>query len=368
MDNPEIYEDILKEISIVGKLFDYICLVNPITKDLIKVLSANPLDKTDQFNKSPCYSFWHNNKVCENCIALQAWQQNKPIYKFAYKDSGILFGAAIPIRVNGEYLIAEVVKDVTDVGSVEFEGLGSSEIVNLISGRNTSIIKDAFTRLYNVEYVRQRLPIDIQIAQSENRSLTLFFIRLEHFMTVNDLLGYDVGDAIIKDFSKILKTSSRKSGNWSARYSGVKFIMVMYDLNREQAYRVCRRLHTKFSRAELKKKAGITSLTLKMGFYISTGEEITVDDFIQRAATNIYSAWDETAQIMSNTGVISTIEKYLLTAREIEVALLVLQGKRNQEVGEILHVGLSTVKKHVSNIYKKTGVKSRSEFISKFNI
>jgi DNA-binding CsgD family transcriptional regulator len=57
--------------------------------------------------------------------------------------------------------------------------------------------------------------------------------------------------------------------------------------------------------------------------------------------------------------------KFLLTEREKEVAVLLLRGHSNSEIAKDLFVGISTVKKHVSNIFEKTAVGSRAEFISK---
>ena len=40
-------------------------------------------------------------------------------------------------------------------------------------------------------------------------------------------------------------------------------------------------------------------------------------------------------------------------------------GKSNAEIAASLFIGLSTVKKHVSSIFEKTGLKSRAELIAR---
>jgi DNA-binding CsgD family transcriptional regulator len=52
-----------------------------------------------------------------------------------------------------------------------------------------------------------------------------------------------------------------------------------------------------------------------------------------------------------------------LTRREVEVAELVRSGLSNREVANKLFVTEKTVKYHVTNIYKKIKVKSRSQLI-----
>lgn len=52
-----------------------------------------------------------------------------------------------------------------------------------------------------------------------------------------------------------------------------------------------------------------------------------------------------------------------LTAREMEVLLKLVEGLSNKEIGKRLFISDKTVKIHVSNIFKKLDVKSRSQVI-----
>jgi DNA-binding CsgD family transcriptional regulator len=55
-----------------------------------------------------------------------------------------------------------------------------------------------------------------------------------------------------------------------------------------------------------------------------------------------------------------------ISPREQEVIRLILQGYTNQQNGDTLFISLSTVKKHITNIYQKLEVKSRYELIALF--
>lgn len=50
-----------------------------------------------------------------------------------------------------------------------------------------------------------------------------------------------------------------------------------------------------------------------------------------------------------------------LTKRETEIVHLIQQGRSNGEIAAELFISETTVKKHVSNIFEKTGVKRREE-------
>ena len=53
-----------------------------------------------------------------------------------------------------------------------------------------------------------------------------------------------------------------------------------------------------------------------------------------------------------------------LTARELDVLRLVVQGTRNSEIGQRLSIAVKTVETHLTSIYGKLGVQSRAEAIA----
>jgi DNA-binding NarL/FixJ family response regulator len=52
-----------------------------------------------------------------------------------------------------------------------------------------------------------------------------------------------------------------------------------------------------------------------------------------------------------------------LSARELDVLQLLIEGKNNKEMVESLRISINTVEKHLKNIYEKLGVTSRTEAI-----
>jgi DNA-binding NarL/FixJ family response regulator len=51
----------------------------------------------------------------------------------------------------------------------------------------------------------------------------------------------------------------------------------------------------------------------------------------------------------------------VLSARELEILLLVARGLSNERIASSLHLAEATVKRHLANIYEKMGVHSRGE-------
>jgi NarL family two-component system response regulator LiaR len=50
-----------------------------------------------------------------------------------------------------------------------------------------------------------------------------------------------------------------------------------------------------------------------------------------------------------------------LSQRELEILRLVASGRSNQQIADELVISLNTVRRHVSNVFDKTGVANRTE-------
>lgn len=104
------------------------------------------------------------------------------------------------------------------------------------------------------------------------------------------------------------------------------------------------------------KKMGIDAYVLKDAFIDDIMYSIKVVD----RGGKFYSA-----DLLENLGNTSEEEKKIetLTKRELEVVLLLKEGYTNAKIAEDLFVSESTVKKHLSNIFGKLEVYSRTEVL-----
>ena len=72
------------------------------------------------------------------------------------------------------------------------------------------------------------------------------------------------------------------------------------------------------------------------------------------------------ASITVNKSLNNFAKTYGLTSRESEILSLINKGLSNQEISDKVVISVSTVKKHIYNIYNKTEVSSRGQLISLF--
>lgn len=80
---------------------------------------------------------------------------------------------------------------------------------------------------------------------------------------------------------------------------------------------------------------------------------------------NFLKKKSETAQLKSLESEEAKIKKLNLNKREFEVLQYISQGLSNQEIADELFLALPTIKTHISSLYSKLDVKSRTQAIHK---
>ncbi|KAF0201817.1 MAG: diguanylate cyclase/phosphodiesterase with PAS/PAC [Gallionellaceae bacterium] len=91
---------------------------------------------------------------------------------------------------------------------------------------------DVLTDLPNRYLLGDRLEQAIALAQRHQTKLAVLFVDLDRFKNINDSLGHDVGDALLKMVAQRLKTCLRHSDTL-ARQGGDEFIALLGDLSSE---------------------------------------------------------------------------------------------------------------------------------------
>ncbi len=93
--------------------------------------------------------------------------------------------------------------------------------------------RDPLTGLPNRLLLADRLNQALAAAQREGAMLAVMFIDLDHFKTVNDTLGHEVGDLLLKEVAGRIGSVLRK-GDTLARLGGDEFVVVLERLKRAE--------------------------------------------------------------------------------------------------------------------------------------
>lgn len=85
---------------------------------------------------------------------------------------------------------------------------------------------DALTGLPNRNLLDDRLDQALAQARRENHAVALCMLDLDGFKPINDKLGHDTGDRVLKDVARRIKTSLRE-GDTVARFGGDEFVILL---------------------------------------------------------------------------------------------------------------------------------------------
>lgn len=127
---------------------------------------------------------------------------------------------AIPMVFNGEPVMQILIKDITDRKKIE------TELENLA-------FYDSLTGLRNRRSFHDLLELSIKTADNNEQQLALLYIDLDKFKEVNDTLGHEMGDELLKQFANRLINNVR-GNSVIGRIGGDEFLILFKDIKNSQ--------------------------------------------------------------------------------------------------------------------------------------
>ena len=95
-------------------------------------------------------------------------------------------------------------------------------------------IRDPLTGIYNRRYLEETLDRELQRAARRRAPLAVLMLDVDDFKSLNDTLGHDAGDLVLRALADVL-TSAFRGEDVVCRYGGEEFAVVMPDTTREAA-------------------------------------------------------------------------------------------------------------------------------------
>ena len=106
-------------------------------------------------------------------------------------------------------------------------------------------LTDSLTCLPNRRAIDEWAPRQLSGAARHGFPFWVVMADLDNFKNVNDSSGHDAGDTVLKRFSEILKTNSRRS-NICGRIGGEEFLFILTHADRENVVSVVERIRRQF--------------------------------------------------------------------------------------------------------------------------
>jgi diguanylate cyclase (GGDEF)-like protein/PAS domain S-box-containing protein len=161
--------------------------------------------------------------------------------------------------------------------------------------------RDTLTGLPNRYLLKDRLTQAIESANKYNRQMAVLFLDLDGFKNINDMLGHDIGDKLLRQIAKRLLKYVRKSDtvarvkeddirNTVARFGGDEFTVLLSEVKNIQGVsRVAQRVLDLFSKS-FKVQSHEIFLSFSMGIAVFPRDGENVTSLLKNADTAMYNA------------------------------------------------------------------------------
>lgn len=152
---------------------------------------------------------------------------------------------------------------------------------------------DPLTGLPNRLRFDEELAQALRQAQRSDRPLSLLLLDVDHFRRLNDKLGQQAGDEVLRILSTILRGRARRPSDLVARLGGDQFAVLLPETTPQSAAAIATTIHVDLANLATRPACpGSTPpFTASIGIHTArAGEEATVEEIFQRADNALYQA------------------------------------------------------------------------------
>lgn len=174
---------------------------------------------------------------------------------------------------------AELAKVFGDLAAISLRNARVLEKLNELSRT------DQLTGCFNRRGFIDRLDYEVKRVERINTNLALIMFDIDYFKQVNDALGHDVGDQVLKDIAEITSNNLRKVDTL-ARWGGEEFLILVPDTDTDSTWSLAERIRKTVANHDFPKVGKITASFGIVQFRRGDSR----DKFINRADQCMYLA------------------------------------------------------------------------------
>jgi diguanylate cyclase (GGDEF)-like protein len=207
----------------------------------------------------------------------------------------------MPLSLAGNPLgmIAVLPKNNSEYNSEKMELLSTVSNILAMSLKNAQeyhklkemAVKDGLTGILNRKGFQGFIQKEFHSTKRYHRPLSLIMIDIDNFKSINDSLGHQAGDAVLRELAKCL-TDSIRQADIVSRYGGDEFVILLPNTDIKQAEMLLRRVLSDVGNHVFKWESEKISIKISCG--ISTADELekheTEADLISKADARLYHA------------------------------------------------------------------------------
>jgi len=143
---------------------------------------------------------------------------------------------------------------------------------------------DGLTGFFNRRMMDEMVPRELQRAARYHRDMSLAMLDVDGFKAVNDTLGHDEGDRLLRAFAGCIRKIARAS-DLLYRYGGDEFLLLLPETTSEQADQILKRLNGICP--ELTTTLGCVTFSAGIASYVS---DASAKDLLKLADERLYQS------------------------------------------------------------------------------
>lgn len=152
--------------------------------------------------------------------------------------------------------------------------------------------RDSLTNIYNRRYIYNRAEEIIEEYKRIGNEFSICILDIDRFKNINDTYGHQVGDRVLKEFTKVIKDNLR-SYDLLGRYGGEEFIIILKNPDLKANSMIVERILQIIRNKNF--KCGNAEITFTFSAGVSNSNElnkvsITIDDLVNIADKRMYEA------------------------------------------------------------------------------
>jgi len=146
---------------------------------------------------------------------------------------------------------------------------------------------DPLTGLLNRRFFRISAEDELMRQRRSGGMAALVLLDLDQFKLINDRFGHQTGDAVLKRVAEIAYSELRGPFDKLGRWGGEEFVILLSNVNRDQAWSVCDRLRQRLESTVIEHDGAKLSVTASFGFEMLTADS-SLDRVVESADRALY--------------------------------------------------------------------------------
>lgn len=208
----------------------------------------------------------------------------------------------IPVIQSGSVgSVVQIVEDAKDIPRLKSElpylQVYLREAAPVIQGKrlmdklHESTLRDPMTGLHNRRFLEEYVDTLVAAARRDNMHFVILMADLDFFKLVNDELGHDAGDKLLKELAKCFVRTVRAS-DMVIRYGGEEFLIILRNTDKENGLMVAEKIRASVEEMKVQVGGAVINKTLSVGVADFPDDSNTFWQTVKYADVALYNAKD----------------------------------------------------------------------------